>query len=83
MDVDYPAAPGGAGDTMISREGPRREGQIRIERPDQLELTEREDANTPNTVPKTNGVIPCGLYVMHAIFSDTCALLLGISLSHH
>ncbi|KAH8993997.1 Sodium/hydrogen exchanger family-domain-containing protein [Lactarius akahatsu] len=59
LDADRPAAPEGADNTIVVREGPQREGQKRVEWPDL----------TPNSsVVKTDEVILCGLSVMPAVF---------------
>jgi len=58
MDPQRTAVSEGADDTIVSREGPRREGQKRVEWPDELEQTEHEDVKTPSTVAKINGEGP-------------------------
>jgi len=56
MDSNRTATTDGADDTIVNREGPRREGK-RVEWPDQLERTEPEDVKTPSSVSK-NGEGP-------------------------
>ena len=59
----------GADDTIVSRE-PRREGQKRVEWPDQQgQQTENEDVKTPTTVAEIDGVIICGLCVVRAFLT--------------
>ena len=71
MNPDRSPTSEGADDTVVSREGPRREGRKRVEWPDQLGQTEQDDAktpSTPSTVTKINEVLLYRLSVMHAIF---------------
>lgn len=74
MDVERRAALEGADDTIAVRKKSHLEGEKQVEwpadLPDQIEPVP-EVFKTPGRARKTDEVIPCGLSVMYAVFSDT------------